>query len=159
MPYFAITMRRKESPPQWLWFPQLKADLHTKSRLLFKITMFCAQNSSYPYPNGMWHCACFIWHTKAIGHHSCQQTFLVKISRSQSTIPEIEEETKNFMVTCYSSKPCHSMTECHQWMWWVKSGKIVLSAQKLCTLPPTTEVFHVNISRAHLQLSHWNAAL
>ena len=44
-------------------------------------------------------------------------------------------------------------------MWDIKTGKPALPAQKLCTLPPTTEVFHVNISRAHLQLSHWNAAL
>ena len=33
----------------------------------------------------------------------------VKIGRIQSTIPEIEEQAKNFMVTCSGSNPCHSM--------------------------------------------------
>ena len=63
------------------------------------------------------------------------------------------------MVTCSGSKPCHSMKECRQRIWGIKTGKTALSTPKLCTLPPTTEAFHLNILRAHLQLSHWNTAL
>ena len=59
-----------------------------------------------------------------------------KIGISQSTIPEIEEEAKNFMVTCYGSKPCQSMTECRQRMWGIKTGKTASSAPK--ALQPAT---------------------
>ena len=44
-------------------------------------------------------------------------------------------------------------------MWGIKTGKTASSAPKLCSLPPTTEAFHLNVLRAHLQLSHWYAAL
>ena len=84
---------------------------------------------------------------------------LTKIGMSDSTTEEIEEEAKNFMVTCYGSKPCHTMTECRKKMWGIKTGKTASSAPKLCSLPPTTEAFRLNVLRAHLQLSHWYAAL
>ena len=51
------------------------------------------------------------------------------------------------------------MTECRQRMCGLKTGKTASSAPKLCTLPPITEAFQLNVLKAHLQLLHWYAAL
>ena len=91
---------------------------------------------------------------KAASKHS-----LSKIGHMDFPIQEIVEEAKDFMVSCYGSKPCKSMTECRQKLWGIKTGKATSCAPKLCTLPPTTEAFHINVLRAHLQLAHWYAAL
>jgi len=50
------------------------------------------------------------------------------------------------------------MTEFGQWLWTQKTGKST-SAPKLCTLPPTIEVFEQNVRRAHHQLAQWYSAL
>ena len=44
-------------------------------------------------------------------------------------------------------------------MWGINTGKTTSSAPKLCMLPTTIEAFCINVLRAHLQLSHWYAAL
>ena len=41
----------------------------------------------------------------------------------------------------------------------LKTGKYRASAPKLQTLPPTTEAFHQNVLRAHIQTAHLFAAL
>ena len=73
-------------------------------------------------------------------------------------VTQVIEQAKEFMVACYGVKKCSSMTECRQHVWAQKTGK-TSSAPKLCSLPPTTEAFHENILRAHLQVATWRAAL
>ena len=82
-----------------------------------------------------------------------------KLGKINATVQEIMDESTPFLVTSYSSKPCKSMTECRQRLWSIKIGKSKSHAIKLFSLPPTTEAFLMNVLRAHLQLSHWYAAL
>ena len=85
-------------------------------------------------------------------------TFL-KIGNVEATVEEVLRECTDFFVKCYASTPCKSMTECRQKQWAIKTGKSISSAPKLCSLPPTTEAFTLNVLRAHFQLCHWYAAL
>lgn len=62
------------------------------------------------------------------------------------------------MAASYGVKECSSMTECRQHVWAQKTGKSS-SAPKLCSLTPTTEAFHENVLRAHLQVANWRATL
>ncbi|KAG0729109.1 hypothetical protein GWK47_031017 [Chionoecetes opilio] len=73
-------------------------------------------------------------------------------------VTQVTEQAKEFMVAFYGVKKCSSMTECRQHVWAQKTGK-TSSAPKLCSLPPTTEAFHENVLRAHLQMATWRAAL
>ena len=82
-----------------------------------------------------------------------------KLGHVNASVPEIIQESKDFMVTCHGTKPSTSMTECRQKQWATKTGNAKTAAPKLCSLPPTTEAFHQNALRAHFQVSHWLAAL
>ena len=73
-------------------------------------------------------------------------------------IKQVVKQATEFMAACYGVKECSSMTECRQRVWAQKTGKSS-SAPKLCSLPPTTEAFHENVLRAHLQVATWRASL
>ncbi len=64
-----------------------------------------------------------------------------------------------FMVACYSKLKCESMTECHQRMWALNTGKSTSSAPKLCSIPPTTPEFVQNVFRYQYQVAQWYGAL
>ena len=69
-------------------------------------------------------------------------------------ISEVVKQATAFMAECYGISSCSSMLDCRLSVWAKKTGK-ASSAPKLCSLPPTTEGFHENILRAHLQVAVW----
>ena len=71
---------------------------------------------------------------------------------------QVEKQATEFMAACYGVQQCSSMTECRHRVWAQRTGKSS-SAPKLCSLPPTSEAFHENVLRAHLQVATWHAAL
>ena len=71
---------------------------------------------------------------------------------------KVEHQSMEFMAACYGIQKCSSMTECRQKLWAQRTGKSS-SVPKLCSLPPTTEAFHENVLRAHLQVATWYASL
>eukprot|EP00745_Piridium_sociabile_P037812 TRINITY_DN68984_c0_g1_i6.p1 TRINITY_DN68984_c0_g1~~TRINITY_DN68984_c0_g1_i6.p1 ORF type:complete len:1121 (+),score=248.01 TRINITY_DN68984_c0_g1_i6:81-3443(+) len=73
-------------------------------------------------------------------------------------VTQVVKQATEFMAASYGVKECSSMTECRQHVWAQKTGKSS-SAPKLWSLPPTTEAFHENVLRAHLQVANWRATL
>ncbi len=63
-----------------------------------------------------------------------------------------------FMCSCYSKKTYLSMTEARISAWTQKTGRKT-KTPKLCTLPPTTPAFELNVMRAHYQCAIWKCAL
>ena len=70
---------------------------------------------------------------------------------------DVEKEVTKFMVAAYGGLGL-TLTECRQRLWAQKTAKSY-GAPKLCSLPPTTEVFVQNAKRAHFQVAQWYAAL
>ena len=74
-----------------------------------------------------------------------------------ASVTQLTKEAKAFIAPCYGMKNFSSMTGCRQRVWAQKTGKA--TAPRLCSLPPTTESFHENVLRAHLQVENWPAAV
>ena len=71
----------------------------------------------------------------------------------------ILEQTTHFMLAWYGQSNCSSFTAAPQKVWGLKVGRSKASAPKLCSLPPTSEVFKENVARAPLQVAVWLHAL
>lgn len=84
---------------------------------------------------------------------------LLGLGKTTTDMNSIIKEATQFMAACYGiSSPVSSMTECRQLLWAQKTGKSQ-SAPKLCSLPPTTESFELNVKRAHHQVAQWYSAI
>ena len=68
---------------------------------------------------------------------------------------EVVDQATHFMLACYGQQRCHSMMEARQQMWFSKVSRSKASTPKLCSLPPTSEVFEQNVARTHLQVAIW----
>ena len=65
-----------------------------------------------------------------------------------------------FMCKCYSMSNTASMTKARIKVWTARIGRKAASkVPKLCSLPPTTEAFQLNVRRAHFQCAIWRRAL
>ena len=81
------------------------------------------------------------------------------LGQPMADIDKVVKQATVFIAACYGLKtPCSSMTDCRQHQWAQKIGKSS-AAQKLCSLPPTTEEFEQNVRRAHHQVALWYSAL
>ena len=75
---------------------------------------------------------------------------LDKLWDMSGDIPAVIEQATKFMSACYGiTNACTTMTDCRRRLWGQKMGKLT-TAPKLCTLPPTTEAFELNVRRAHI---------
>ena len=63
-----------------------------------------------------------------------------------------------FMCSCYGHKNCTSMTQARIIAWTNKTGRRT-KTPKLCSLPPTTEAFELNVMRGYYQCAIWKQAL
>ena len=84
---------------------------------------------------------------------------LTKIGKEESPIDGILTEATLYQCSMYGCQSCRSSTECRKKQWRLKVGKLVASALKLCTLPPTTHAHLQNTLRSHIQLCEWCSTL
>ena len=79
---------------------------------------------------------------------------MTSLGNISSTKEEIFNESSNFISACYGVKNQCDLSKVKYVIWRRKAeGKLT---PKLSALPPTTEVFHLNILRAHYQACIWN---
>ena len=84
---------------------------------------------------------------------------LSSIGDTNCTLSDIMSQATPYMLACYGQTKCMTMTDARQKMWAMKVSRSVASAPKLSSLPPTTESFAQNATRAHLQVAVWRNAL
>ena len=73
---------------------------------------------------------------------------------------DVINQATAFMYKCYSMSNTASMTEARIKVWTARIGRKATSkVPKLCSLPPTTEAFQLNVRRAHFQCAIWRRAL
>ena len=65
---------------------------------------------------------------------------------------DVINQAMAFMCNCYGVSDTVSMTEARIKVWTARTGRKAASkVPKLCSLPPTTEAFQLNVKRAHFQ--------
>ena len=74
----------------------------------------------------------------------------------QGILWNLLHQATSFIFACYGQTNCSTMSEIRLKAWLSERGK-GLSTPKLCTLPPTTEVFKENVKRAHRQALVWQS--
>ena len=75
---------------------------------------------------------------------------------------DIIKQATAFMCRCYNVEGAITMTEARIKAWTTKKKtgrKNAKKVPKLCSLPPTSEVFEENVNRAHFQCAIWRRAL
>ena len=73
---------------------------------------------------------------------------------------DVINQATAFMCKCYSMSNTASMTEARINVWTAKIWRKAASkVPKLCSLPPTTEAFQLNVRRSHFQCAIWRRAL
>ncbi|KAJ8317813.1 hypothetical protein KUTeg_004633 [Tegillarca granosa] len=97
--------------------------------------------------------------TVACYHGIGKGTHLSSVGNPESDIATIIKESTKFVSTCFNKPDCASMSEARQKVWVARVAKSNSAAPKLCSLPPTSESFHENVKRAHLQACIWKHAL
>ena len=83
---------------------------------------------------------------------------LSSIGDTNCTLSDIIRKATPYILACYGQTKCMTMTEARQKMWAKKVSQSIASAPKLSSLPPTTESFAQNATRAHLQVAVWRKA-
>ena len=77
-----------------------------------------------------------------------------------ANMEDIIKQTTAFMYQCYNVEGATTMTEARIKAWTTKTGrKTATKVPKLCSLPPTSEVFEENVKRPHFQCAIWRRAL
>ena len=86
---------------------------------------------------------------------------LSKVSDLKADMKSVQAQATKCMCATYGkvAEPCTSMTEYRVKMWVSKTRKSGTSSVKLCSLPPTNDVFVENINWCHPQVATWKAAL
>ena len=73
---------------------------------------------------------------------------------------DVTKQATAFMCMCYNVSNATTMTDARIKVWLSKTGrKSASKVPKLCSLPPTMEVFQENVKRAHFQCAIWKRAL
>ena len=76
-----------------------------------------------------------------------------------ANMEEIIKQATAFICRCYNVNGATIMTEARIKVWTTNTGrKTATKVSKLCSLPPTSEVFE-NVKRAHFQCAIWRKAL
>ena len=77
-----------------------------------------------------------------------------------ANVEDIIKQATAFICRCYNVNGATTMTEARIKAWTAKTGrKTATKVPKLCSLPPTSEVFEENVKRAHFQCAIWRKAL
>jgi len=88
---------------------------------------------------------------------------LEKLGDVNATKESVLEESTKFVAACYGIKINKANLSEARFSLWAKQTKKKLCASlkppKLESLPPTTEVFNLNVMRAHFQACIWNSCL
>ena len=84
---------------------------------------------------------------------------LDKLGDCNVNFDNVLAQSTAFMLACYTSSGCKSLTEAWVAMWKTKIRWSKASAPKLASLPPTNESFLLNVLCAHLQVAVWRSAL
>ena len=69
------------------------------------------------------------------------------------------EEAARFLLACYNLSEATDLTAARKLAWRTKIARSISEPPKLYSLPPTSEAFHQNALRAHLQVAIWKNAL
>ena len=77
-----------------------------------------------------------------------------------ANMEDIIKQATAFMCRCYNVEGAATMTEARIKAWTTKTGrKTATNVPKLCSLPPTSDLFEENVKRAHFQCAIWRRAL
>ena len=79
------------------------------------------------------------------------------LGKVEAPFSAVIKQASSFMAACYGVSDDTSMSEARLKIWAAKTGKGYISTPKLCSLPPTTEAFELNVRRAHLQAYLWRS--
>lgn len=94
---------------------------------------------------------------KAVQTGKCSLSLLGNV---HADMQDITKQAAAFMCRCYNVPNAATMTEARIKVWLSKTGrKSASKVPKLCSLPPTMEVFQENVKRAHFQCVIWKSAL
>ena len=88
-----------------------------------------------------------------------QNISLTRLGNTNSPIKEIYEESSRLVAACYGVKNETSLSKVRFTVCGKRTGKKLTSTPKLESLPPTTEVFLLNVLCAHFQACIWNSCL
>ena len=81
---------------------------------------------------------------------------LTSVGSISSSKEEIFNESSNFIAACYGVKKRSDLLKVRYTVWRGKAEGKLTSTPKLSALPTTTEVFQLNVLRAHYQACIWN---
>ena len=94
---------------------------------------------------------------EAVKADKCNLSLLGDVN---ANMQDITKQATAFMCRCYHVTNATTMTEARIKVWTTRTGrKVASNIPKLCSLPPTSEVFEENVKRAHLQCAIWRRAL
>ena len=88
-----------------------------------------------------------------------QKSPLSSLGDSYANMEDVLKQSSNFIAACYSvTGEQVTMSFVQQQIWSSRVGKAPSCAPKLCSLPPTSELFAENVRRAHPQACVWKQA-
>ena len=94
---------------------------------------------------------------KTVKAEQCSLSLLGDVN---ANMKDIIKQATAFMCNCYNVSNVTTMTEARIKVWTARTGRKQASkVPKLCSLPPTSEVFEQNVKRAHFQCAIWRKAL
>ena len=72
-------------------------------------------------------------------------------------LTNVQGKNTKFISSCFGVKEVDNLSELRFPVWGKRTGKGLASTPKLKFLPPTTEVFHLNVVRVLYQPCLWNS--
>ena len=84
---------------------------------------------------------------------------LSSLGDTAASLSDVYAESTKLISSCYGVKNANNLSEVRFSVWRKRTGKKLTSTTKLESLPPTTEVFLLNVLRAHYQACVWNSCL
>ena len=72
-------------------------------------------------------------------------------------LTNVQGKNTKFISSCFGVKEVDNLSELRFSVWGKRTGKGLTSTPKLKSLPPTSEVFHLNFLRVHYQACLWNS--
>ena len=91
--------------------------------------------------------------------HLKQGILLTSLGDKESNIIDVYNDSGKFISACYGVKDEFNLSKVRYLVWRRKAEGKISATPKLAALPPTTEVFNLNVLRAHYQACIWNSCL
>ena len=92
-------------------------------------------------------------------HLKDQNLSLSSLGNTAASLAKVYVESTKLISSYYGVKNANNLSEVRFSVWGKQTGKKLTSTPKLESLPPTTEVFLLNVLSAHYQASIWNCCL